>query len=199
MRYGDPAFVARMGLRISQARTAAGMSRALMARELGYKSVQSVSRIERGGAELPMYLLPRVASLLGVPAVWLLGMTEDIPAPRTEADKLLEGLREQVAKLSADNQRLARQASVPLACQHCTDTEASREEERSAHARIRADLVKQIEDLAGLEYDDVPLSPPRGTRCKDPDCILTPDHWEPGARDLPATHYDGTRKYVRNP
>jgi repressor LexA len=73
-----------IGEKVKQAREAKGMTQEELAHALGYKSRTSVNKIETGERDVPRRQIKKIAQILGVPPVSLLGW-EDDPLPKVGA------------------------------------------------------------------------------------------------------------------
>lgn len=70
-----------IGEKIKQARIANGMTQEELAVELGYKSRSSVNKIETGGRDIPRSQIKKIAEVLGVSPISLLGLEEEAETP----------------------------------------------------------------------------------------------------------------------
>lgn len=67
-----------IGEKVKQAREAKNMTQEELARALGYKSRTSINKIETGERDVPRRQIRKIAQILGVPAISLLGLDDDI-------------------------------------------------------------------------------------------------------------------------
>ena len=78
-------YLSKLGNEIRRLRIERGLSQDDLAQICGYKSRSSITKIERGGYDLPLPKLKTLAEALGVPPMYFLGIdvdqdeTEDLP------------------------------------------------------------------------------------------------------------------------
>lgn len=75
-----------IGEKVKQAREAKNMTQEELARALGYKSRTSINKIETGERDVPRRQIRKIAQILGVPAISLLGLDDDIQPYKMPAD-----------------------------------------------------------------------------------------------------------------
>ena len=68
----------KIGLKIAYYRKLQGMTQEELAHALGYKSRTSINKIETGERDVPRRQIRKIAKILGVPAISLLGLDDDI-------------------------------------------------------------------------------------------------------------------------
>lgn len=66
-----------IGEKVKQAREAKGMTQEELAHALGYKSRSSVNKIETGDRDVPRNQIKKIAQILGVPPISLLGFEDE--------------------------------------------------------------------------------------------------------------------------
>lgn len=170
-------FAQEIGQRVRAGRTQRGLTQMELARELGYRSSVSVSRFERGTAEVPAAMIVPMARALGIPVLHLLGLDEDLPA--MDMDSRLAQLQRQNEELRAGMDRLARQ----LADGPCGAVDEPAEDDRCARTLLENEaLRKRVREL------ETSADRADHGECGDPACQLKLSHT--------GLHYDGTRRYV---
>ena len=73
-----------IGEKIKQARIAKGLTQEELAEKLGYKSRSSINKIETGGRDIPRSQIQKIADILEVSPISLLGL-EDTPTVESNA------------------------------------------------------------------------------------------------------------------
>ena len=112
-----------IGEKIKQAREAKGMTQEELAHALGYRSRTSVNKIETGERDVPRRQIKKIAQILGVPPVSLLGLEydflpQDISAFKLNTDteegrkKAKEALEKGFAQLSSPQKASAPKETV---------------------------------------------------------------------------------------
>lgn len=66
-----------IGEKIKQARIEKGMTQEELGKKLGYKSRTSINKIETGERDIPRSQLKRIANILGVSPISLLGLEDE--------------------------------------------------------------------------------------------------------------------------
>ena len=75
-----------IGEKIKQARIAKGLTQEELAEKLGYKSRSSVNKIETGGRDIPRSQIKKIADVLDVSPVSLLGFEDEKPAEENQQE-----------------------------------------------------------------------------------------------------------------
>lgn len=75
-----------IGEKIKQARIAKGLTQEELAEKLGYKSRSSVNKIETGGRDIPRSQIKKIADVLDVSPVSLLGFEDENPAEENQQE-----------------------------------------------------------------------------------------------------------------
>lgn len=76
-----------IGEKIKQARIDKGLTQEELAEKLGYKSRSSVNKIETGGRDIPRSQIKRIAEILDVSPISLLGFEDEKPTEYTPTNK----------------------------------------------------------------------------------------------------------------
>lgn len=170
-------FAQEIGQRVKAGRLHRALTQMELARELGYKSSVSISRFERGTAEVPAAMIVPMARVLGIPVLHLLGLVEDLPAMDTSSR--LAQLQRQNEELRAGMDRLSRQlADGPCGGVDEAAEDDGCEETRRTNEALR-ERVRELETSADRADHGA---------CWDPACQLKLAHT--------GLHYDGTKRYV---
>ena len=83
-----------IGEKIKQARIDKGLTQEELAEKLGYKSRSSVNKIETGGRDIPRSQIKRIAEILDVSPISLLGFEDEKPTdPLTELTAQFDNIR----------------------------------------------------------------------------------------------------------
>lgn len=83
-----------IGEKIKQARIDKGLTQEELAEKLGYKSRSSVNKIETGGRDIPRSQIKRIAEILDVSPISLLGFEDEKPTePLTELTAKFDNIR----------------------------------------------------------------------------------------------------------
>jgi repressor LexA len=77
-----------IGEKIKQARIAKGLTQEELAEKLGYKSRSSINKIETGGRDIPRSQIQKIADILEVSPISLLGLEDNTPAVESNATML---------------------------------------------------------------------------------------------------------------
>ena len=89
-----------IGEKIKQARIDKGLTQEELAEKLGYKSRSSVNKIETGGRDIPRSQIKRIAEILDVSPISLLGFEDEKPTdPLTELSSTTSNLYSSSASL----------------------------------------------------------------------------------------------------
>lgn len=75
-----------IGEKIKQARIAKGLTQEELAEKLGYKSRSSVNKIETGGRDIPRSQIKKIADVLDVSPVSLLGFEDENPVEENQQE-----------------------------------------------------------------------------------------------------------------
>lgn len=89
-----------IGEKIKQARIAKGMTQEELGEKLGYKSRSSVNKIETGERDIPRSQLKKIASILGVSPISLLGLENENPpsVPVRTKDEWIDTILSQLSE-----------------------------------------------------------------------------------------------------
>lgn len=79
-----------IGEKIKQARIAKGLTQEELAAKLGYKSRSSVNKIETGGRDIPRSQIKKIAEILEVSPISLLGLEDEAPSREPTVAELAE-------------------------------------------------------------------------------------------------------------
>lgn len=83
-----------IGEKIKQARIDKGLTQEELAEKLGYKSRSSVNKIETGGRDIPRSQIKRIAEILDVSPISLLGFEDEKPTePLTELTAKFDNIK----------------------------------------------------------------------------------------------------------
>jgi repressor LexA len=83
-----------IGEKIKQARIDKGLTQEELAEKLGYKSRSSVNKIETGGRDIPRSQIKRIAEILDVSPISLLGFEDEKPTdPLTELTAQFDNIK----------------------------------------------------------------------------------------------------------
>lgn len=98
-----------IGEKIKQARIEKGMTQEELGEKLGYKSRSSINKIETGERDIPRSQLKRIANILGVSPISLLGLEDETVSEAEKSPSVPEGTKdefvESIMELSEDEVR----------------------------------------------------------------------------------------------
>ena len=83
-----------IGEKVKQAREAKGMTQEELAHALGYKSRTSVNKIETGERDVPHKQIKKIAQILGIPPISLLGLEDEFLPQNVAPFKLKTNTKE---------------------------------------------------------------------------------------------------------
>lgn len=84
-----------IGEKIKQARIEKGMTQEELGEKLGYKSRSSINKIETGERDIPRSQLKRIANILGVSPISLLGLEDETVSEAEKTPSVPEGTKDE--------------------------------------------------------------------------------------------------------
>lgn len=84
-----------IGEKIKQARIEKGMTQEELGEKLGYKSRSSINKIETGERDIPRSQLKRIANILGVSPISLLGLEDETVSEAEKTPFVPEGTKDE--------------------------------------------------------------------------------------------------------